>query len=61
MKNTDNSFILKSDDKILHNNDGDHHTVRCPICNLEIKPYWEPRYSGVRATCSNCGTNWQES
>ncbi len=61
MRNTNDSFILKSDDKILHNNAGDHQIVCCPICNLEIVPYWEPRYNGVRASCSNCGINWQES
>lgn len=52
---------MKIGKKILHKNKGDHNKVRCPICNQEIHPYWEPRYNGVRASCSVCGTNWQES
>ena len=47
--------------KIVHTNINDHDTVECPICNREIKPYWEPRYNGVRATCDVCEINWQES
>jgi len=52
---------MKIGERILHKNEGDHKIVRCPICNREIEPYWEPRYNGVRASCSACGTNWQES
>ncbi len=33
----------------------------CPICENEVKPYWEPRYNGYRGTCSICNTNWAES
>ncbi len=52
---------MKIRERILHKNKGDHKIVCCPICNQEIEPYWEPRYNGVRASCSVCGTNWQES
>ena len=61
MKNIPDNFIMKIGKRILHKNKGDHKIVRCPICNREIEPYWEPRYNGVRASCSVCGTNWQES
>ena len=54
-------FILKINNKILHENLNDHEKVECSICNSEIQPYWEPRYSGVRATCKACGINWAES
>jgi hypothetical protein len=54
-------FVLKIKNKILHENLNDHGKVECSICNREIKPYWEPRYSGVRATCKTCGINWAES
>ncbi len=54
-------FVLKIKNKILHENLNDHEKVECSICNSEIQPYWEPRYSGVRATCKICGLNWAES
>ncbi len=54
-------FVLKIKNKILHENLNDHEKVECSICNSEIQPYWEPRYSGVRATCTTCGINWAES
>ena len=47
--------------KLVHENISEHQIVECPICNSEIKPYWEPRYSGVRATCEICEVNWAES
>ncbi len=50
-----------SKNKVVHKNINEHQIVECPICNREIKPYWEPRYSGVRATCKTCETNWVES
>ncbi len=59
--NVKNFVLIKIDNKVLHKNYDDHKIVRCPICNREIQPYWEPRYNGVRATCNICGTNWQES
>ncbi len=54
-------FVLKIKNKILHENLNDHEKVECSICNNEIQPYWELRYSGVRATCKTCGVNWAES
>jgi hypothetical protein len=50
-----------SKNKVVHENINEHQIIECPICNREIKPYWEPRYSGVRATCKICGINWAES
>ena len=34
--------------KVVHQNIDDHGKVECPICNREIQPYWEPRYTGIR-------------
>ena len=59
MFTVNNRFFSKN--KVVHQNNDDHETVECPICNREIKPYWESRYNGVRATCSVCEINWQES
>ena len=50
-----------SKNKVVYENINDHQMVECPICNREIKPFWEPRYNGIRATCNVCGINWQES
>jgi len=50
-----------SNSKAVHENINDHQIVECQICNSEVKPYWEPRYNGIRATCNVCGINWQES
>lgn len=47
--------------KILHHNFDDHATTECPICSGEIRPYWESKYNGIRATCVRCGINWPES
>ena len=33
----------------------------CIICGREVNSYWEARYKGLRATCSNCEINWAES
>ena len=33
----------------------------CPVCNTKVELYWDPRYNGVRGSCSKCGTNWAES
>jgi len=54
-------LVLRDKKKIIHKNINDHEKVECPICNQEIQPYWEPRYNGIRATCVECGINWQES
>ena len=61
MKKIPDNFIKKIGKRILHKNEVDHKIIHCPICNRKIQPYWEPRYNGVRATCSVCGINWQES
>ena len=50
-----------SKNKVVNENINEHQMVECPICNREIKPYWEPCYSGVRATCKICKINWAES
>ena len=55
------NIIIKNKKRIVHENIEDHGKVECPICNMEITPYWEPRYNGIRATCNVCGINWQES
>ena len=55
------NLLLKIKNKILHKNFEDHKKTECPICNREIKPYWESRYSGIRATCPVCEINWAES
>ncbi len=54
-------FVLKNKNRTLHENLNDHEKVECPICNREIEPYWEPRYSGFRASCKTCEINWVES
>jgi len=54
-------FVLKDKKKTIHKNINDHYKVECPICHRENKPYWEPRYNGIRGTCDFCGTNWAES
>ncbi|PJC50748.1 MAG: hypothetical protein CO032_03120 [Nitrosopumilales archaeon CG_4_9_14_0_2_um_filter_34_16] len=53
--------IISQKGRILHDNNYDHQTVECPICNRDIVPYWESRYNGIRATCDVCGINWAES
>ena len=35
--------------------------AECPICDSEVRPYWEPRFNGIRATCNVCEASWQES
>jgi hypothetical protein len=54
-------FVSKHDGKILHENYDEHEKIECPICNREIHPYWESRYSGIRGKCDLCGINWAES
>jgi len=53
--------IISKNDKILHDNNYDHQTVGCPMCNRNIIPYWEYQYNRIRATCDVCGINWAES
>jgi len=50
-------FHFFSKHKVVHENINDHQKVECPICNSEVKSYWESRYNGIRATCDMCGTN----
>ena len=47
----------------LYRKDNENETAHgiCPVCNTEVELYWEPRYNGVRGSCSKCGTNWAES
>lgn len=59
IKNKNIRFVSRS--KVVHENVNDHEKVECPICNREIKPYWEPRFNGIRATCDVCEINWAES
>ncbi|HXV67063.1 MAG TPA: hypothetical protein VD731_07560 [Nitrosopumilaceae archaeon] len=33
----------------------------CIVCGREVITYWEPLYSGIRASCKNCEINWAES
>ncbi len=47
--------------KLLHKNYDDHDKAECPVCNSEIELFWEPRYDGIRGTCTKCGINWAES
>ena len=51
-------ILFFSRQKTVHENSDEHQTTECPICNLEIVPYWEPRYNGIRATCKTCEINW---
>ncbi len=37
-----------SESKVVHENINDHQIVECPICNREIKPYWELRYYEIK-------------
>jgi transcription elongation factor Elf1 len=55
------NFKFFSKNKVVHQNTNDHGMVECPICNHEVQSYWEPCYNGIRATCDECGINWQES
>lgn len=33
----------------------------CIVCGREVITYWEPLYSGIRASCKHCEINWAES
>lgn len=54
------SYLSTKFRKILHQNIHDHEAIECPICSGETLPYWEPKYNGIRATCTRCGINWAE-
>ena len=31
----------------------------CPYCDQHLdRPYWEPRYSGIKAKCKDCNVIW---
>ena len=54
------NLLLDIRNKVLYMNKAIPRTVLCPLCELQIKPYWEPTFHNVRASCSICGVNWQE-
>lgn len=34
----------------------------CPYCNQNLQePYWESRYSGIKARCNTCKVTWNLS
>jgi len=37
------------------------HFSDCPICSSTNLVFWEFRYNGFRANCSDCRINWAES
>lgn len=49
--------------RLPYHTDNEDETTHdtCPVCNMEVELYWEPRYNGFRGSCSKCGTNWAES
>ena len=49
--------VEKNFDSILDN----FELTICIICGREVEAYWETRYKGIRASCSNCEINWAES
>ena len=53
----DTDDIEKDYDIILDN----FELTICIICGREVESYWEAKYKGVRASCSNCEINWAES
>jgi hypothetical protein len=56
---TETNFMAKIKNGIL--NKKENQSVECPICDMQIKAYWESRYNGIRATCPTCEINWAES
>jgi hypothetical protein len=53
----ENDDVEKDYDILLDN----FELTICIICGREVNSYWEARYKGLRATCSNCEINWAES
>ena len=57
VKSSASEKIEKDYDSILDN----FELTICIICGREVESFWEPKYKGVRASCSNCKINWAES
>ena len=51
------SEVEKDYDKMLDN----FEFTICIICGREVESFWEPRYKGIRASCTRCKINWAES
>ncbi len=49
--------VEKDFDSILDN----FELTICIICGREVDSYWDARYKGIRASCTNCEINWAES
>ncbi len=56
-KISESSDVEKDYDIILDN----FELTICIICGREVESFWEAKYKGVRASCSNCEINWAES
>jgi hypothetical protein len=42
--------------------EGEYELSFCPYCtHLLERPYWEPRYNGVRGRCKSCAVIWNLS
>ena len=58
--------IVKTQNSLLkignkgHKSKVPNRTILCPVCRIQVKPYWERTYHTVRARCSTCGINWKE-
>jgi len=54
---TSNDDVEKDYDILLDN----FELTICIICGREVESFWEAKYKGLRASCSNCEINWAES
>ncbi len=54
------NLLLEIRNKVLYKNKAIPRSVLCPLCELQIKPYWEPTFHNVRASCTTCGVDWQK-
>jgi len=63
MKNTETLDESSSDNYIKNYDDilDNFELTICIVCGREVTSYWEPLYTGMRASCKNCGINWAES
>jgi hypothetical protein len=42
--------------------EGEYELSFCPYCTHRLeRPYWEPRYNGVRGRCKSCAVIWNLS
>ncbi len=57
-KTSESSADVEKDYDIILDN---FELTICIICGREVESYWESKYKGVRASCSNCEINWAES